>query len=69
MKNIRVLSSDPFDKVVAWYSKKLGEFDVEQVPGKGGPQALWNKETEDGVALSATISNINAPVGQVAITL
>ena len=68
-KNIHVLTSDPFDKVVKWYSQKLGEFDVDETPKKGKTQALWNKETGDGVLRTATISTINTPAGQVSITL
>jgi hypothetical protein len=50
-----------------WYSQKLGEFDIDRQ--KKGTQALWNKETDDGIFMTVTISNISAPVGQVEITM
>jgi hypothetical protein len=44
IKNTHILTGDPFEKVVAWYSQKLGEFDIDRQ--KKGTQALWSKETE-----------------------
>jgi len=67
MKNIKLLTSDSFDEVVEWYSHKLGEFDVEHQ--EKGYQALWSKETDDGIFQAATISTIFAPTGKVAIIL
>ncbi len=67
MKNIHILTSDPFEKVVAWYSQKLGKFDIDRQ--KKGTQALWNKETDDGNFMTVTISNILSPAGQVEITM
>ena len=67
MKNIKILTSDSFDEVVAWYSKELGEFDVEHQ--EKGYQALWSKETDDGIFQAATITTIFAPAGKVAIIL
>jgi hypothetical protein len=67
MKNIHILTSDPFEKVVAWYTQKLGKFDIDRQ--KKGTQALWNKEAPDGFFMTVTISNIFAPAGQVEITL
>lgn len=67
IKNLHVLTSDPFDKVVEWYSQKLGPFDIDNQ--KEGSQALWNKETPDGFFMTATISTILAPPGKVAIVL
>ena len=67
MKNIKLLTSDSFDEVVAWYSKELGEFDVEHQ--EKGYQALWSKETDDGIFQAATITTIFAPAGKVGIIL
>ena len=67
MKNLHILSSDPFQKVLDWYTQKLGKFMID--PQKGGTQALWSKETKDGVVMTVTISNISAPAGQVEITM
>ena len=67
MKNIKILTSDSFDEVVAWYSKELGEFDIDHQ--EKGSQALWNKETDDGIFQAATITTIFAPAGKVAIIL
>ncbi|MHC1725013.1 MAG: hypothetical protein AB9866_03135 [Syntrophobacteraceae bacterium] len=67
LKNIHVFSSDPFDKVVAWYSHKLGKFDIDRQAK--GTQALWHKETDDGFFMNVTISTLTAPPGQVEITL
>ena len=67
MKNIHILTGDPFEKVVAWYSQKLGKFDIDRQ--KKGTQALWNKETDDGNFMTVTISNILSPAGQVEITM
>ncbi len=67
MKNIKLLTSDSFDEVVEWYSKKLGEFDVEHQ--EKGYQALWSKKTDDGIFQAATITTIFAPAGKVAIIL
>jgi hypothetical protein len=67
MKNIKILTGDSFDEVVAWYSKELGEFDIDHQ--KKGSQALWSKETDDGIFQAATITTIFAPAGKVAIIL
>ena len=67
MKNIKILTSDSFDEVVAWYSKELGEFDIDHQ--EKGSQALWNKESDDGLWQAVTISTILAPPGKVAITM
>ncbi|HAB54005.1 MAG TPA: hypothetical protein DCE80_17810 [Ignavibacteriales bacterium] len=67
MKNIKLLTSDSFEEVVAWYSKELGEFDVDHQ--EKGSQALWSKETDDGIFQAATITTIFAPAGKVAIIL
>lgn len=67
MKNIHVVTSDPFDKVVEWYSQKLGPFDVERQ--EKGSQAMWSKDMGGGVVMTTTISNILAPPGKVAIVL
>ena len=67
MKNLHILTSDPFDKVVEWYSQKLGPFDIDKQ--QGGSQAMWNKETQDGFFMTATITTILAPPGKVAIVL
>jgi len=67
MKNIQIFTSDPFEKVVAWYSQKLGKFDIDRQ--KKGMQAFWNKETDDGTVMTVNISNISAPAGQVKITM
>lgn len=66
MKNIKILTGDSFDEVVAWYTEKLGEFQIDEQ--EKGNQALWNKET-DGTFQSATISTILSPEGKVTITL
>lgn len=66
MKNIKILASDSFDEVVACYTEKLGEFQIDEQ--EKGNQALWNKET-DGTFQSATISTILSPEGKVTITL
>ncbi|NWF90832.1 MAG: hypothetical protein HXY50_15410 [Ignavibacteriaceae bacterium] len=60
MKNIKLLTSDSFDEVVAWYTEKLGEFQVDNQ--KKGSQALWRKES-DGTIQTATISTILSPAG------
>ncbi|HEY4756801.1 MAG TPA: hypothetical protein VIH28_12140 [Ignavibacteriaceae bacterium] len=67
MKNIKILTSDSFDEVVAWYSKELGEFDIDHQ--EKGYQALWSKKTDDGIFQAATITTIFAPAGKVAIIL
>jgi hypothetical protein len=67
MKNIKILTSDSFDEVVKWYSKELGEFDIDHQ--EKGSQALWNKESSDGLWQAVTISTILAPPGKVAITM
>ena len=67
MKNIKLLTDDSFDEVVAWYSKELGEFDIDHQ--EKGSQALWNKESDDGLLQAVTISTIFAPAGKVAITM
>jgi len=67
MKNIHIFTSDPLEKVVEWYSRKLGEFDIERQTG--GTQAMWSKKTPDGIFMTVTISNIFAPPGQVEITM
>ena len=67
IKNLHILTSDPFDKVVEWYSQKLGPFDIDKQ--KGGSQAMWNKKTQDGFFMTATITSILAPPGKVAIVL
>ena len=67
IKNVHIFSSDPFEKVVAWYSEKLGKFDIDRQAK--GAQALWYKETEDGFFMNVTISTLTAPPGQVEITL
>lgn len=66
-KNIHILTSDPFEKVVAWYTKKLGKFDIDRQ--KKGTQAMWDKETNDGFFITVIISNMNAPAGKVEITM
>jgi hypothetical protein len=66
MKNLKLLTSDSFDEVVAWYSQKLGEFDIDNQDK--GSQALWNKKTDD-LFQAVTISTINADAGKVVITL
>ena len=67
MKNIKILTNDSFDEVVAWYSKELGEFDVDHQ--EKGSQALWSKETDDGIFQTTTITTIFAPAGKVAIIM
>lgn len=67
LKNIKLLTSDSFDEVVQWYSKELGEFDIDHQ--EKGSQALWNKESDDGLWQAVTISTILAPPGKVAITM
>jgi hypothetical protein len=67
MKNIKILTDDSFDEVVAWYSKELGEFDIDHQ--EKGSQAMWNKESDDGLWQAVTISTILAPPGKVAITM
>ena len=67
MKNIKILTGDSFDEVVAWYSKELGEFDIDHQ--EKGSQAMWNKESDDGMWQAVTISTILAPPGKVAITM
>ena len=67
IKNIHIFTSDPFEKVVAWYSQKLGKFDIERQ--KKGTQAMWDKKSPDGVVTTVIISNIFAPAGQVEITM
>lgn len=67
LKNLHILTSDPFDKVVEWYSQKLGPFDIDKQ--QKGSQAMWNKETPDGFFMTATITTILAPPGKVAIVL
>jgi hypothetical protein len=67
LKNIHVLTSDPFDKVVEWYSQKLGKFDIDTQ--KDGAQAMWSKETDDGFFMTVTISTLTAPAGQVEVTI
>jgi hypothetical protein len=67
MKNIKILTSDSFDEVVAWYSKELGEFDIDHQ--EKGSQAMWNKESDDGMWQAVTISTILSPPGKVAITM
>lgn len=67
MKNIKLLTSDSFEEVVEWYSKELGEFDIDHQ--EKGSQALWKKKTKDGIFQAATISTILAPSGKVTITL
>ena len=66
MKNIKLLTNDSFDEVVAWYTEKLGEFQVDNQDK--GSQALWRKES-DGTVQTATISTILSPEGKVTITL
>jgi hypothetical protein len=61
VKNIYILTSGPFEKVVEWYSQKLGKFQVEHQ--KDGKQALWDKMTPEGVFMTVTISNILALAG------
>ena len=67
MKNIKILTSDSFDEVVAWYSKELGEFDIDHQ--EKGSQALWNKESDDSIFQAATVTTIFAPAGKVGIIL
>lgn len=67
MKNIKILTDDSFDEVVNWYSKQIGEFDIDHQ--EKGSQALWNKESDDGMWQAVTISTILAPKGKTAITL
>jgi hypothetical protein len=67
LKNIHILTSDPLEKVVAWYSGKLGKFDIDRQ--KNGTQALWHKEAADGFFMTITISTMTAPAGQVEITM
>ena len=67
MKNIKILTGDSFDEVVAWYSKELGEFDIDHQ--EKGSQAPWNKKSDDGIFQAATITTIFAPAGKVAIIL
>jgi hypothetical protein len=67
LKNIHIFTSDPLDKVVTWYSGKLGKFDIDRQ--KKGTQAMWHKEAADGFFMTVTISNIDAPAGQVEITM
>jgi hypothetical protein len=67
IKNLHILTSDPFETVVEWYSQKLGPFDIDKQ--QKGSQAMWNKETQDGFFMTATITTILAPPGKVAIVL
>jgi predicted small lipoprotein YifL len=67
LKNIHILTGDPLEKVVEWYSQKLGKFDVDSQ--KNGTQALWHKEASDGFFMTVTISTMTAPAGQVEITM
>src|SRR3972149_11227277 len=43
LKNIHLLTSDPFDKVVEWYRQKLGRFRVTKTPNRGN-HALWRED-------------------------
>jgi hypothetical protein len=67
MKNLHLLTSDPFQKVLDWYTQKLGKFTVD--PQKGGTQALWDKKTPDGVVMTVTVTNIKVPPGQTKIVM
>lgn len=67
LKNLHILTSDPFEKVVAWYSQKFGPFDIDKQ--KGGSQAMWHKETKDGFFMNITITTISAPAGKVVVVL
>ena len=67
MTNIHLLTSDPFDTVVEWYTQKLGSFQVDRQ--ERGSQALWNKKMGGGYVMTATITNILAPPGNVVIVL
>lgn len=67
MKNIKLLTDDSFDDVVAWYTKELGEFNIDHQ--KKGSQALWSKETDDGIFQTTTITTMFAPAGKVAIIM
>jgi hypothetical protein len=67
MKNIHLLTHDPLEKVIAWYTQKLGKFDIDRQ--KKGTQAMWNKDTPDGFFMTVTITTIVAPAGQVEIIM
>ena len=65
MKNLHLLTGDSFEKVVEWYSQKLGKFTIDRQ--KRGNQALYDKQTKDGEV--TTITTINVPAGQTKIVL
>jgi hypothetical protein len=67
MKNLHLLTGDPFDKVLAWYTQELGKFTVD--PQKKGTQALYSKKNKDGEVMTVTITTINVPAGQTKIVL
>ena len=67
MKNAHLLTPDPFQKVLDWYTQKLGKFRVD--PQKKGTQALWNKKSPDGVVMTVTVTTINALPGQTKIVM
>lgn len=66
-KNLHLVCNDSYKKVVEWYSSQLGKF--RETPSNRGDQALWQEKTPDGGFRTVTISTINAPSGQVKITL
>ena len=66
-QNLHLLSGDPFSKILAWYTEKLGKF--RDASSKKGQQALWNDKTPEGRVRMVTISTIGAPEGKVKITL
>ena len=67
MQNVYLLTSDPFEKVLAWYTRKIGKF--KELSSTKGKQATWREEPKEGGFKTVTISTINAPAGQVKITM
>jgi len=67
MQNLQLLSGDPFEKAVAWYTQKLGKF--KDLSSKKGQQAAWDDKSPEGRVRTVTISTIGAPAGKVRIVL
>jgi hypothetical protein len=67
MQNVHLLTGDSFEKVLTWYTQKIGKFtDASSSKGK---QSLWRNEPKEGGFMTVTISTIEVPPGQVRITM
>jgi hypothetical protein len=67
MQNVHLLTSDPYEKVLTWYSQKLGKFTDASSPK--GKQALWREEPKEGGFKTVTITTVDAPAGKVRIVM